>query len=424
MIRTGTRRFPTAQRRRWTLLALAASIVLPLIAGCSVNPATGRQSFTGCLSESDERQIGAENHPQVLAEFGGEYDNPAVKTYVNDIGQRLARLSDRPNVNYTFTVLNTPDINAFAVPGGYIYVTRGLMALGQNEAELAGVISHEIGHIAAKHTNERYCRAMVAQLGVFGLGAATGSQAIAQAANTGAAIYLQGYSRDQEFEADLLGVRYLGRGSYDPNAMSTFLSSMLENSRLEATLAGSPNAADQFSIFQTHPRTADRVQRAIEQASGTQVAANPIVGRDVYLDHINNILYGDDPKEGLINGRRFSHPALRFEFTVPEGFRLYNSASAVVARGPNNGAPTCNATSANNGRSRSISPVSTRSGSTVSTVRSPRRASRPTMASAMRGWLPCAGIRVSSTASSSSHNPASSVRSGRPITTRSTASAV
>ena len=178
---------PRLRPGRWRALAVALFLLLPLVAACSVNPATGRQSFTGCLSDADERKIGAEYHPQIVAEFGGEYEDPALKAYVNEMGQRLARQSDRPNVNYTFTVLDSPVINAFAVPGGYIYVTRGLVALAQNEAELAGVISHEIGHIAARHTNERYCQALLAQRGVFGLGAAAGSISLAQAAGMSAA---------------------------------------------------------------------------------------------------------------------------------------------------------------------------------------------------------------------------------------------
>lgn len=324
------------RRRPWNAFLLAAMVLLPLVAGCSVNPATGRQSFTGCLSEADERQIGAENHPVILQEFGGAYDDPQLQAYVNNIGQKLASTSDRPNVKYTFTVLDSPVVNAFAVPGGYIYVTRGLMALANNEAELAGVLSHEIGHIAAKHTNERYCRALVAQLGIFGLGAATGSSAVAEAANLGAALYLQSYSRDQEFEADLLGVRYLGNGSYDPNAMSTFLASMLESTRLDAQVAGTPGAADQFDIFQTHPRTEDRVQRAVAQATGAQPAVPASSTRDAYLDQINGMLYGDDPEEGFIRGQRFVHPVLRFEFTVPDGFHLVNSSTAVLARDASN----------------------------------------------------------------------------------------
>ncbi len=326
----------TGRRRPWHAFLLFAAVAVPLVAGCSVNPATGRQSFTGCLSEADERRIGAENHPVILDEFGGAYDDPQLQAYVNQIGQKLAANSDRPNVKYTFTVLDSPVVNAFAVPGGYIYVTRGLMALANNEAELAGVLSHEIGHIAARHTNERYCSAMLAQLGIFGLGAATGSSAVAEAASLGAAVYLQGYSRDQEFESDLLGVRYLARSGYDPNAMSTFLATMLENSRLDAELAGRPGAADEFDIFQTHPRTVDRVQRAVAQASGAQPAAPAAATREAYLDRIDGILYGDDPEEGFIRGQKFMHPVLRFEFAVPDGFRLFNSSSAVTARGPDN----------------------------------------------------------------------------------------
>lgn len=332
---TRSHRSSILSRNKWRAAALAALIALPALAACSTNPATGRSSFTGCLSEADERQIGAETHPQILEEFGGAYDDPQLQAYVSALGKKLAATSDRPNVNYTFTVLDSPVINAFAVPGGYIYVTRGLVALAQNEAELAGVISHEIGHIAAKHTNERYCSAMLAQLGVFGLGAATGSGAIAEAASMGAAIYLQSYSRDQEFEADLLGVRYLGRGGQDPNAMSTFLTSMLENSRLESILAGRPGAADEFSIFQTHPRTADRVQRAVQQATGAQAPVPASATHDEYLARLDGMLYGDDPDEGFIRGQRFAHPTLRFEFTVPDGFTLFNSSTAVIASGPN-----------------------------------------------------------------------------------------
>jgi predicted Zn-dependent protease len=202
---------------------------------------------------------------------------------------------------------------------------------------VAGVIAHEIGHISARHSNARYCQSMVAQLGAIGLGVLTGSGAVAEAANMGAAIYLQGYSRDQEFESDLLGVRYMSRGGYDPQAMSTFLASMLESSRLDAQLAGRPGAEDEFSIFQTHPRTADRVQRAIQQASGSEVA-DPVLNADFYLDRIDGMLYGDDPDEGFIRNNRFVHPKLKFEFTVPNGFRLFNSSSAVIAQGPNGSA--------------------------------------------------------------------------------------
>ncbi len=144
---------------------------------------------------------------------------------------------------------------------------------------------------------------------------------------------LQSYSRDQEFEADMLGVRYLSRAGYDPNGMSSFLSKLQAHSRLEAELRGKPGEADKFDIMQTHPRTADRIQRAA-QAAGTKPVANPIVGRDIYLGKIDGMLYGDNPEQGVIQGDSFSHPELRFAFEVPESFRLFNSSDAVLALGP------------------------------------------------------------------------------------------
>lgn len=324
-------------RRRWKTGGLAAGLaavaVALSLAGCSVNPATGRSSFTGFMSESAESQVGVENHPKVLAEFGGAAGGPELAAYVGGIGKLLASTSERPDLPFTFTVLNSPIVNAFAVPGGYIYITRGLLALANDEAELAGVMAHEIGHITARHSAQRYSQSVLAQIGLIGLGVATGSSALVNLAGAGAAVYLQGYSRDQEFEADTLGVRYLTRANYEPSAMSAFLSNLLADSRLEATLAGTPDAADRYNIMATHPRTIDRVERAIAAASQAPVA-DPILGRDIYLDKIDGLLYGDDPAQGFIKGRRFAHPILKLEFFVPEGYRLRNSAKAVLAQGP------------------------------------------------------------------------------------------
>jgi predicted Zn-dependent protease len=323
-------------RRRWRAGGFAAGLAAAfalLLAGCTVNPATGRSSFTGFMSEGDEARVGAENHPKVLEEFGGTAGGPELAAYVTSIGKLLASTSERPNGPFTFTVLNSPIVNAFAVPGGYIYVTRGLLALANDEAELAGVMAHEIGHITARHSAQRYSQSVLAQIGLIGLGMATGSSALVDLAGTGAAAYLQSYSRDQEFEADTLGVRYLARATYDPKAMSAFLSSLLADSRLEATIAGNPGTADQYNIMATHPRTVDRVERAIAAANQAPIA-NPILARDVYLDKIDGLLYGDDPEQGFIKGRRFAHPRLKLEFTAPEGYSLHNSATAVLAQGP------------------------------------------------------------------------------------------
>jgi predicted Zn-dependent protease len=313
----------------WVSLLLA--VVGPGMAGCTTNPATGESSFTGLMSESDEVRIGRESHPQVLAEFGGVYEDAKLDRYIDSLGQLLARASDRPNLQYTFTVLDSPVVNAFATPGGYVYITRGLLALANSEAEVAGVLAHEIGHVAARHAAERQSQAVLASLPVIFTGVITGSDTLVQAVNTGAAAHLQSYSRDQEYQADLLGVRYLTRTNYDPLGMASFLTQLQSNDKLDATIMGRPEMADQFSIMSTHPRTADRIQRAIQGAGGAPLA-NPIVERDLYLSKIDGLRYGDEPEQGFIRDRQFLHPVLRFAFEVPAGFHMMNTSDAVVAQ--------------------------------------------------------------------------------------------
>jgi predicted Zn-dependent protease len=174
---------------------------------------------------------------------------------------------------------------------------------------------------------------VLTQIGAIGLGIATGSGELANLAGSGAAAYLQSYSRDQEFEADTLGMRYMARANFDPQAAARFLDKLEAHSRLEATLAGNPDTADEFNIMSTHPRTVDRVERAIQNAGATHVA-NPILAGGIYLDKIDGIAYGESPSQGFVRGRRFLHPELRFAFEVPKGFALTNTPSKVGAQGP------------------------------------------------------------------------------------------
>ena len=310
-----------------------AVLVLPLLAACETAPATGRRIFTAGMGPEDEQRLGLQEHPKILQEFGGGYqEDPELTAYVTSLGNKLARTSELPNLQFTFTVLDTPIVNAFALPGGYIYITRGLMALAENEAEVAGVLAHEIGHVTARHSAERYGNTVAAGVATTLLGVIVGGPA-ADAAGGAANIALQSYSRDQEFEADTLGVRYLSRAGYDPKGMSSFLEKLQAHSRLEAELRGKPGEADKFDIMQTHPRTTDRIQKAA-QAAGAKPVANPIVARDTYLSKIDGLLYGDNPSQGIIRGNSFIHPDLRFAFEVPESFRMINSQKAVLALGP------------------------------------------------------------------------------------------
>lgn len=297
------------------------------LSGCSVNPATGQRDLI-LVNASEEKQIGLREHPKILAQFGGVYDDPRAAGYVAAIGSRLAMASESPSLGFTFTLLDSPIVNAFALPGGYVYITRGLMALAGDEGELAGVLGHEIGHVVARHSAQRQSQAMLAQLGVGLLGVVGGREST-QLAGTVAGFYLRGYSRDQELEADMLGVRYLRRSGYDVGAMASFLERMRANSRLEAQIAErSANEVDQFDITATHPRTADRVQRAISLSGGSSKGRRL---KNAYLDQIDGMIFGDGPEQGYSLGQRFAHPKLRFEFSVPDGFKLQNRPNRIAA---------------------------------------------------------------------------------------------
>ena len=307
-------------------LVLTCLLMLPL------TTASGQGLTDVFMSPADEKRIGAQEHEKILAQFGGAYDDPELTRYVDSIGQFLVKTSSAANVGFTFTVLNTPVVNAFALPGGYVYVTRGLVALATSEAELAGVIAHEIGHVAARHGAERQTKGTLANIGLLILGAATDSNAAVGLGQLGASAVLSSYSREDEFEADTLGVQYLSRAGFSPEAMASFLRKLRANDQLQATIQGRP-AGGGMGFFATHPRTTDRVRKAIENASQVNVS-DPIVARQIYYQKIDGMLYGDDPAQGLIRGRRFLHPDLRLDFTVPEGFRLINTPAAVIAQGP------------------------------------------------------------------------------------------
>jgi predicted Zn-dependent protease len=312
-----------------------AALLFAIAPGCTVNPATGTQDFTPLMGTDQEAAIGAQEHPKLLAAFGGAYDErPSLAAYVDTIGQRLLAVTETPSARFTFTIVNSDVVNAFALPGGYIYLTRGLMALVNNEAELAGVMAHEIGHVTARHSAQRYNRSVFAQLGAAVLGAVVGSRELSQIAGLGAAAYVQGYSREQEFEADQLGVRYLVRAGYDPGAMADFLETLTADNALAAKIAGIEERPAETSLFDSHPRTVERVRRAAQAARANQSSDQRLAG-DEYLLALDQTLFGDDPEEGLRRGREFFHPGLGFRFKVPPGFALRNSPKAVLARNPN-----------------------------------------------------------------------------------------
>lgn len=338
---------------RRLLIAVLVLALAPL-SGCSVNPATGERSFTGFMSPEDEQRVGAEQHPKVVQQFGGEYDNAKLQAYVETVGSSLAAQTEVPGESYSFTVLDDELINAFALPGGYVHITRGLLALAENEAEMASVLGHELGHITARHAAQRYSQSLAANIGVglLGvLGAAAGlPTGTADIAGFGAQAYLQKYSRDQELEADELGMRYMTRTGYDPAAMATFFRKLDAFTALQAALVGAPDDSDSLNIMASHPRTADRVEQARKLAAA-QAVQDGRLDRNRYLAAIDGLLYGDSPAQGVRRGRTFAHPGLGFAFEVPPGFVMLNSARQVVARGPGGALIIFDAASAEEARS-------------------------------------------------------------------------
>lgn len=317
---------------KWKRMRLAL-IPLIVIGTSSVStPANANllDNFFSIFEPSDDREIGSEQHPRVVAQYGGEYMKEGLNDYILDIGLRLAFVSEMRDLPWRFTVLNSPVVNAFALPGGYVYITRGLLALANNEAEVAGVLAHEIGHVTARHGAARQSRAT--GIGLIGVLATvlTGSSVVQELGQQLGGLYVAGYSRDQEYEADQLGVKYLGLAGYPREAMADFLRRMEAQTEYMATLTGNA-AGGSFDFFASHPQTEDRIGRASASAAANSDELDREYGRSRYLGVIDGMLYGDDPKEGIIKGREFLHPDLRFKFTAPEGFQLINSANAVYA---------------------------------------------------------------------------------------------
>lgn len=322
--------------RDWTGLRMKGKSIFAtaflFVAACTVNPATGQQQFTALMSPAQEIQTGDQEHEKIIAGFGMLEPGDPVQAYVERVGARVAANAERQDVPYKFFVLDTPMVNAFALPGGYVYVTRGLLAQANSEAELAAVLAHETGHIAARHAAERYSQGVLGALGVSVVAAATDNTDAATLAAFGNDLYIGSYSRGQELEADGLGVRYLSRAGYDAGAMARFLVNLGAYTDFEAVLRGSEPSESAFNYFSTHPRTEERVNQAsIAAGAGLPQAET---GRNAYLEAIDGLAYGDSERQGFVRGESFYHPGLNFTFTAPKGSRIRNEPSQVVVKTP------------------------------------------------------------------------------------------
>jgi predicted Zn-dependent protease len=310
-------------------IPLLLSGVLLLLAACATNPATGERQIN-LMSEAQEISIGQEQDALVRKEMG-VYNDPDLQQYVSGIGLALAKLSERPNLPWHFTVVDQPAINAFALPGGYIYITRGILPFLDNEAELAGVLGHEIGHVTARHAAQQYTRSVGGQVGLVALGIfVPAARPFGDIAAQGLGLMFLKYSRGDELQADGLGARYEASGNWDPVGVPGMLSTLGRLDEADGSSKGVPN------FLQTHPDPLSRVQEIQPQVEMLRAGRTNLKrDREALLQRTDGIIYGDNPEQGIVRGSAFLHPGLRFRIDFPNAWDIQNSPEQVVAKAPN-----------------------------------------------------------------------------------------
>jgi predicted Zn-dependent protease len=307
--------------------SIAAIAILSLLGSCG----GGVPDSPPTISE-EERAYGAEQHQQLLAEFGGAYQGPEAR-YVATVGEKIAGAAGLSR-QCVFTLVNSDVVNAFAVPGCYIYVTRGLFAIVTSEAELASVLGHELGHIVGAHAQRQQRRSIWRALGVIAV-SLTGSQQLTQLASQAAQYFTLRYSRNQEYESDALGIRYLQQAGYDPHAAADMLAALGRHDAFMTRTSGRDEASSIPEWARSHPLTDKRIERARELAARTIEDPNALPENEAaYLAQVDGLLWADDPEQGFVLGRLFVHPVMRIGFEAPPGFTLTNSPQAILLSGP------------------------------------------------------------------------------------------
>lgn len=306
-------------------------LMLLQLTACAVNPATGRSNFV-MMSEQQELDLGRRYNQQILKE-NPRYADEKLQAYVQQVGERVAKSSHRAQLAYQFTVVDSPDINAFALPGGYIYIHRGLLAYLSSEAELAAVLGHEVGHVTARHSVQQQSQSTA--WGLLGQAVAIGTGVGAAADVTGAVgnAFVRGYGRDMELEADGLGAQYLARSGYDPQAMIEVVK-VLKNqedfARDQAAARGEAQPAGGYhGLFDTHPDNDRRLQQVLGPARALATGRQE-VNREAFLKRLEGLPFGDSAETGVRRGQRFYHADLNFTLTFPKGWSLLNRADALI----------------------------------------------------------------------------------------------
>ncbi|VAW79047.1 Putative Zn-dependent protease [hydrothermal vent metagenome] len=312
-------------------------LLIPLLVsltGCATNPVSGSQDFV-LMSEAEEIRLGRKYHQQILKEMP-LYENRKLAAYVEQVGQRMARSSDRPNLKFRFTLLDNPQVNAFALPGGYIYINRGLLAYLNSEAELAAVLGHEIGHVTARHSVRRQSASTVTGLAGAILQAATGVQGSGDLFNVLGKAVLSGYGREYELESDRLGARYLARAGYDPQAMIGVIGVLKNQELFEKQRAREEGREPRayHGVFATHPRNDQRLQEVVNEANQLKVRGTPRIARGEFLSYFDGLAFGDSAADGIVLKGRFLHKPLDFGLNFPSDWTIENRPDRLTAVSP------------------------------------------------------------------------------------------
>ena len=310
------------------LLLLVTGI---LLTACATNPVTGGSDFV-LMSEDEEIRLGHKYSTAVLQEMPA-YKNPVLEELVQRIGKQLATHSHRPNLDYQFTIVDSTSVNAFALPGGYIFITRGMLAYLNSEAELAAVLGHEIGHVTARHSvRQQSTAAITGILGVV-VAASTGISGIDSLTDMAGTAIVRGYGREHELEADRLGAEYLAKSGYDPEAMLEVVGVLKNQEAFEVAIARKedrdPNVY--HGLFSTHPDNDARFSEVVNAANKFKTGTTTRIGRDSFLLRLDGMPFGDSTREGIIRDNRFYHQNLNFSLTFPKDWRIDNQAQKIIA---------------------------------------------------------------------------------------------
>jgi predicted Zn-dependent protease len=314
-----------------SLLPLA---LLMFVTGCVTNPATGEADFV-LMSEEEEITRGRKYDEEIRKQYA-VLDDTNLQAYVHHVGRKLAAVSHRPKLDYSFTVLDSPEVNAFALPGGFVYITRGMLAYLNSEAELAAVLGHEIGHVTARHAVRQHSGSTATGMGVLLLTLVNPLAAVGLGVDRLGEAMVRGYGREHELESDRLGAVYMARAGYDPDAMIKVIGVLKNQEEFEKERAQAENRAPRnyHGVFATHPDNDKRLQEVVAEA-GRLHAEMPVTPKDdIYLLHIDGLLFGENPRNGVVLGNRFVRPDLDLVFTFPEGWRLMQHRTTVVAVNP------------------------------------------------------------------------------------------